>query len=174
MSSLSLILFGPHFCSIFARVSYIEMNPKNYRRSLALPRGDSPLFIKSSKETFPTYPTYVVLHTKTKPLGVSFSGRTLVSPIQTKEYFITFLPILDSLHEEQEKERRERRARRSVTTDASKTYDTCQLVLVADHLFFEHMGQRKSSTAINYMVCFNICLLSRILSRRTLVKSSFR
>eukprot|EP00112_Aurelia_sp_Birch-Aquarium-sp1_P006413 Seg1709.3 transcript_id=Seg1709.3/GoldUCD/mRNA.D3Y31 product="ADAM 17-like protease" protein_id=Seg1709.3/GoldUCD/D3Y31 len=57
-----------------------------------------------------------------------------------------------SLHEEQEKERRERRARRSVTTDASKTYDTCQLVLVADHLFFEHMGQRKSSTAINYML----------------------
>ena len=72
------------------------------------------------------------------------------------------------MHEEQEKERSERRARRSVTNDASKTYDTCQLALVADHLFFEHMGQRKRSTAINYMVCFKNSTFSKILPQRSL------
>lgn len=43
------------------------------------------------------------------------------------------------------------RERRS-TPSVIDTKDTCQLALVADHLFFEHMGQGKSSTAINYMV----------------------
>ena len=44
------------------------------------------------------------------------------------------------------------RERRSTPSSAIETYDTCQLALVADYLFFEHMGQGKSSTAINYIV----------------------
>ena len=94
----------------------------------------------------------------TVALGKSSQEEKVIyqTTIKMRNIHHIFYQFADSLHEEQEKERRERRARRSVTNDASKTYDTCQLALVADHLFFEHMGQRKRSTAINYMVCFKI------------------
>ncbi|XP_065063396.1 ADAM 17-like protease [Rhopilema esculentum] len=50
-----------------------------------------------------------------------------------------------------ENEETHSRNRRS-TFSTIETYDTCNLALVADYLFYDHMGQGKTSTAINYML----------------------
>jgi len=57
--------------------------------------------------------------------------------------------VINDVYEKVPHKHRERRA---TPSSAIETYDTCPLALVADYLFFEHMGQGKSSTAINYIL----------------------
>eukprot|EP00794_Sanderia_malayensis_P012069 gene12069-13313_t len=80
--------------------------------------------------------------TKTQSGHPSFCG---VKEHNTEHVEFESQDASDKSHEKSAN--RQRRAAGTI-----ETYDTCQLALVADHLFVKHMGQGKTSTAISYML----------------------